>query len=140
MSKVIGKTKKTLPTDFDALLRLFPPRSIHDGAEYDNMQGMIDSLTSIPSPSKGQSEYLETLAILFSAYEEEHYPINTDDISPLEILKHLMKENEMSASDLGRLLGERSLAPKILNGDRDMSKAHIRKLAARFAMSPALFI
>ena len=46
----------------------------------------------------------------------------------------------MSASDLGRLLGDRSLGPRILNGDRALSKAHIKILANHFNVSPAVLL
>jgi antitoxin component HigA of HigAB toxin-antitoxin module len=44
----------------------------------------------------------------------------------------------MNASDIGRLLGDRSLGPKILNGDRALSKSHIKILAQHFNVSPAV--
>jgi HTH-type transcriptional regulator/antitoxin HigA len=138
MQRVASTQKHALPKAFDELVRLFPPRPIHDEVGYDNMQEMIDRLTSMPKRSKGQSEYLGTLAILFSAYEGQHHAI--EDVPPVEMLKHLMKQHDMSASDLGRVLGERSLGSKILNGDREMSKSHIRKLAAHFGVSASLFI
>ncbi len=46
----------------------------------------------------------------------------------------------MNASDLGRLLGERSLGSKILSGASQISKAHAIKLAERFSMSVGAFI
>jgi antitoxin component HigA of HigAB toxin-antitoxin module len=56
------------------------------------------------------------------------------------MLRYLMRGREMSASDLGRLLGERSLGPAILRGDRELSKAHVRTLCAHFRVSPVVFI
>ncbi len=58
---------------------------------------------------------------------------------PLTMLKYLMQESRMTQADLGRLLGNRALASLILNGRRQLSKSHIRKLAAHFKVSPALF-
>ena len=46
----------------------------------------------------------------------------------------------MSVSDLGRLLGQRELGSKILRGDRELSKAHIRTLANHFRVTAAMFI
>jgi antitoxin component HigA of HigAB toxin-antitoxin module len=43
-------------------------------------------------------------------------------------------------AELGRLLGNRALASLILNGHRQLSKSHIRKLADYFKVSPALFL
>ncbi len=52
----------------------------------------------------------------------------------------MMKDRAMTASDVGRLLGDRSLGPKILNGDRALSKAHIKILAKHFKVSPAVLL
>jgi antitoxin component HigA of HigAB toxin-antitoxin module len=46
----------------------------------------------------------------------------------------------MTESDLGRLLGDRSLGHRILAGQRDLSKVHIRTLAAHFALDPAALL
>ena len=42
----------------------------------------------------------------------------------------------MTASDLGRLLGNRTLGAAILAGRRNLSKAHIKKLAEHFKVEP----
>jgi HTH-type transcriptional regulator / antitoxin HigA len=140
MRRVAKKLKDLLPTDFEDLVRVFPPRPIHDEVGYENAQEMIDALVALPKRSKGQSEYLETLSILFGAYEKEAHPIETSDLTPVTVLKQLLEEHAMSASDLGRLCGERSLGVKILRGQRDLSKSHIRKLAEYFGVSADLFL
>jgi antitoxin component HigA of HigAB toxin-antitoxin module len=37
-------------------------------------------------------------------------------------------------------LGDRSLGPKLLNGDRDLSKTHVKLLAKLFRVGPAVFL
>jgi HTH-type transcriptional regulator/antitoxin HigA len=139
MPRIASKSKK-LPSEFEDLVRLHPPRPIHDESDYDNMQEVIDRLTCIARPSKGQQEYLETLSILFAAYEAEHHAIDIDGLTPLQVLQHLMEQHGLAASDLGRILGERTLGSKILRGQRQLSKAHIRALADYFSVSPELFL
>lgn len=129
-----------LPASFTELVRLFPPQAIHDMIGYANTQEMIDRLTSLPKLTAGQAEYLETLTILFEAYEKECERIDTHHLSPLDILRFLLDSNGMSGSDLGRLLGNRELGPKILSGSRHLSKAHIRRLADRFKVDAGLFL
>lgn len=85
----------------------------------------------------GESDYLETLAGLVESYERERFPIGR--ATPLQVLEHLMEARDMRPSDLGKLIGM-SAATMILKGDRELSKAHIRKLADYFNVSPALFI
>jgi antitoxin component HigA of HigAB toxin-antitoxin module len=123
-------TSGKLPTGFAELVRLFPPQAVHDEVGYANTQEMIDRLTSVPKLSTGQAE----------AYENEHERIETSHLSPLDLLRFLLESNGMNGSDLGRLLGNRELGPKILSGSRQLSKAHIRKLAGRFKVEAGLFL
>ena len=51
-----------------------------------------------------------------------------------------MAEHDMSASDLGHLLGNRTLGAAILSGRRSLGKSHIKKLAEHFKVDPALFL
>jgi HTH-type transcriptional regulator/antitoxin HigA len=139
MRRVKTKSEK-LPANFTDLVRLFPPQAIHDEVGYSNSQEMIDRLTSLPKLSDGQAEYLETLTILFEAYENEHESIETRDLSPLDVLRFLMESNGMTGSDLGRLLGNRELGTKVLNGSRQLSKANIRRLAGHFKVDAGLFL
>ncbi|MGA3065603.1 MAG: hypothetical protein ABSF29_02020 [Tepidisphaeraceae bacterium] len=129
-----------LPANFAELVRLLPPQAIHDDVGYANALEMIDRLTSRSKLTAGQSEYLETLTILMEAYEKEHERIDTTHLSPRQILRFLLESNGMSGSDLGRLLGNRELGPKILSGSRQLSKAHIRRLADRFKVDAGLFL
>jgi HTH-type transcriptional regulator/antitoxin HigA len=129
-----------LPAGFADLVRLFPPQAIHDEIGYANTQEMIDHLTSIPKLTAGQAEYLETLTILFEAYENEQERIDASHLSPLDMLRFLLNSNGMTGSDLGRLLGNRELGPKILSGSRQLSKTHIRLLAHRFKVDAGLFL
>ncbi len=46
----------------------------------------------------------------------------------------------MNVSDLGKVLGNKTAASLVLSGKRELSKAHIRKLAARFKVDPGLFL
>lgn len=61
-------------------------------------------------------------------------------MTPGKLLVTLVQERGMSESDLGRLLGDRSLGHRILSGEREMSKRHIRVLAEHFALNPAALL
>ena len=50
-----------------------------------------------------------------------------------------MEQNEMNSEALGKVLGSKTAASLVLNGKRELSKAHIRKLASRFKVDPGLF-
>ena len=50
-----------------------------------------------------------------------------------------MRQRDLKQADLLPVFGSRSVASDVLNGKRDPSKAHIRKLADFFHLSPAAF-
>ena len=131
---------KDMPGRFTDLLAMFPPHVIRDEADYDNVIEFMDSLLARPKLTKGQSEFFETWSVLIAAYEDEHHAIDTSDFHGLDALKYLLEQNEMSASDLGNLLGNRSLGSKILRGERELSKTHLRILADRFKVDAGLFL
>ena len=128
-----------MPKTFSGLSRLLPLRPIHDEAEYGNAIEMLDSLVG-HKLNKDQLDYVEVLTTLVGAYEDEHHAIDTSDISGLDALKYLLEQNDMTASDLGLLLGNRSLGSKILRGERELSKTHLRILADRFKVDAGLFL
>lgn len=129
-----------MPGRFIDLVALLPPQVIRTEADHDNVIEFIDKLLARPKLTKGQTDFFETWSVLIGAYEDEHHAINTSDISGLDALKHLLEQNEMTASDLGVLLGNRSLGSKILRGERELSKTHLRTLADRFKVNAGLFL
>lgn len=135
------KTRSKLPRAFAALVRQAPPRAIGDEVDYENTREAIDRLMASGKLSQGQSLYLETLVQLVQVYEAVQHAIDTTDLGGLASLRHLLAENDMNASDLARLLGvHSSMGSKLLNGDRSLTIDHVKKLAAHFRVSPALFI
>src|SRR5439155_20697527 len=122
-----------LPKTCDGLNALCPLRPIRDDVDLSNAQEVVDALAVLSTRSRDQKDYLETLSTLVEKYEQEQGAFTDDDASVIDVLKFLMEGREMSASDLGRLLGNRELGAAILRGDRQLSKANILKLAEHFA-------
>lgn len=129
-----------LPASFDELVRLYPPRAIRDEVDSRNTQEMIDHLTRLPALTAGQEEYLDTLATLLHAYEEQHYPIDTSGLKPADTLKFLLEQRNLPPTEIGRLLGDRSLGSKALRGEAELTQSQIRLLADFFQVNPALFL
>jgi antitoxin component HigA of HigAB toxin-antitoxin module len=55
-------------------------------------------------------------------------------------LRYVVETAGMSASDLGRLLGNRGLGSTLLSGKRELSKNHICILADHFHLDAAYFL
>jgi HTH-type transcriptional regulator/antitoxin HigA len=130
---------RRLPRTYGELVAMLPPRPIHDDVDLANASKMIDRLAGFDL-NADQEDYLEALSTFVEAYESERFPIDDSRITPLEALKALLAEHGMTASDLGRLLGNRTLGAAILAGRRNLSKANIKKLAEHFKVEPGLFL
>src|SRR5262245_28311699 len=125
-----------------ALIDVFPLRPLRSERDYDAAVTVLDALAVRPEGSldPGEQDYLDTLTMLVEAYDRVHYEVAAEHGDPLTMLKYVMQERGMTQAALGRLLGNRALASLILNGRRQLSKRHIRKLADHFKVSPALFL
>ncbi|EMT0827749.1 helix-turn-helix domain-containing protein [Salmonella enterica] len=58
----------------------------------------------------------------------------------LAILRTLMDQYKLTTSDFQNEIGSKSMVSRVLNGKRNLSVDHIKKLSARFGISPASFI
>jgi len=138
-----AKTKTcfaALPRDYAGLCRLLLPRPIHDAVEYGNVAEMADAMALWADDfTPDQSDYFDLLCTLMEEYDAEH--VRWPKLRGVDILKHLLEQHGQTAADLSRLLGgSRNLGAMILRGDRNLTLAHVRKLAAHFKVGPQLFV
>ena len=139
MVKEMKTDAQSIPTSFLELQKnLFILQPIHSKSEYKKAMKVASDLALRLDLNKEQRDYLEVLTSNIKTYEDKRF--NGEEHTPLEILKFLVSENGMNGSDLGRVLGIRTLGPAILNGTRSLSKTHIRKLADYFSVEPGLFL
>lgn len=140
MNKIATKNDfRRLPKSYGKLVAMLPPRPIHDDIDLANATEMIDRLAGFDL-NADQEDYLDALSTFVEVYEAERFPLNDFRVGPLDALRFLLDEHGLNASDLGRLLGNRTLGPAILSGRRNLSKAHIKKLADHFKVAPGLFL
>jgi HTH-type transcriptional regulator/antitoxin HigA len=139
------KTRKkilfaALPRDFAGLCRVHTPRPIRDAADYENTVEIIDAMVLWEKQfTRDQEDYFDVLCTLVERYDEEH--TKWPSVAPLEMLKNLLDEHQMSAADLSRLLGaSRQLGPMILRGERNITADHARLLGAHFKLAPGAFL
>jgi len=122
------------------LIREFPLRPIRSDAESAAASRILERFFARPDLDAGTSDYIHALATLFADYEERNHPVETSQITGVELLKFLMEQHGMSTADLGRLLGNSGLASLILSEKRTISKANAKILAKRFAVDAGAFI
>ena len=73
-----------------------------------------------------KGDELDVLMLLVEKYEEEHYPIPPSD--PIEAIKFLMEQKELTRKDLEPYLGTRARVSEVLNKKRNLTLPMIKKL------------
>ena len=130
-----------LPVLFEELVRLMPPRAFGNEDQLEKATDMLDRLMAISKLTKGQALYLETLTQLVEVYESRHHAIDTGGVTGSDSLKYLLEQNDLSGTDLARLLGVHvSMGSKILKGERKLTVDHLRKVGERFHVEASLFL
>jgi HTH-type transcriptional regulator / antitoxin HigA len=132
-------THDDIPETYAELVGLLMPRPLHDDVDYRNALAVLDAMAGFKM-NADQEDYFEAIATFVEKYEAAVHAIDEAKMSPVELIRSLMDEHGMSESDLGRLLGDRSLGHRILSGERKLSKAHIRILAEHFSLNPAALL
>jgi HTH-type transcriptional regulator / antitoxin HigA len=130
----------SLPKNYDDLCRLLLPRPIHDRVDYANVAEVADAMALWQDEfSAGQADYFDLLCTLMEDYDAQN--VKWPKLGGRDMLKHLLEEHDLAAADLSRILGgSRNLGAMILRGERNLTLAHVRKLAAHFKVSPELFV
>lgn len=127
------------PTTFEGLIRLHPPRPIHDKVDYENTVEIIDALAG-HKLNRDQEDYLLLLAGLVERYEADTLP-KRPRLTGVDMLNYILRENELGGDDFAKIIGvDRSVAYRILKGERGLTTDHIKALCVRFGASADLFI
>jgi len=87
---------------------------------------------------------ISMLSQSIESYENQQEELVAFDQAAMEkpgdiaMLRHLMDQYALGVSDLPEI-GSKSMVSRVLSGDRGLNKNHIKALADRFQVSPALF-
>ena len=123
------------------LVKAFPLKPIRASSQYDRAGEVLAKLVVRPEGTleAGEQDYMETLTMLVEAYDARHVVLQPRS-TPLASLRYLMEQSGLKNADLARIIGSQPAASMILNGDRRMSKSHIRALAAHFKVDAGYFL
>jgi antitoxin component HigA of HigAB toxin-antitoxin module len=116
-----------VPRDYSALCRnVWLPRPIRDKTDY---QAALDALAPLwrheKNMSRDQSDWFALVADLVAKWEDAH---DRKKAAPLTLAQRLTG------------LLEASTGSKIINGTRQLTAAHIRKLSSHFALPQDYFL
>ncbi len=83
-------------------------------------------------------DQIDLLTLLIENWDEQHNTLG--DLDPVQLLKSLMKENNLKSKDLIEILKvSKGMVSSILNYRRGLSKENIRLLSAHFKLSQEAF-
>jgi HTH-type transcriptional regulator/antitoxin HigA len=111
----------------------------HTDKQYKKLVKVLDELIDeVGNDEKHQlAPLLETVGNLIEEYENDHFILPNSE--PIEVLKYLMQENNLTQKDLN-ILGSQGVVSEILNGKRELNVRQIKALAEKFKISPSAFI
>ena len=138
MAKTRTRTAAPARDTYMELVQRFPLKTIKSDEQHARATAVIAGLLG-RALDAGAGDYLDALLVLVNKYEDEHHTPG-GSLTPREALRSLMAFNGLRQADVGRVIGSESAVSMFLNGDRELSKAQIRKLADRFKVNPALFM
>jgi HTH-type transcriptional regulator/antitoxin HigA len=119
---------------------VFLPRPIHDAVDYANIVEVTDAMVLWHDDfSRDQADYFDLLCSLIEEYDSKN--VKWPKVTGVDILKHLLGEQNLAAADLSRILGSsRNMGAMILRGERKLTLNHVRTLARHFRVSADLFL
>jgi HTH-type transcriptional regulator/antitoxin HigA len=126
-------------TDYRRIRQRIPLGVLHTKTEYERAVTVLDAILDEigEADTHPLADLAETLALSIEAYEDAH--VTRPDATGPEILRSLMEHHDLAQSDLPEI-GSQGVVSEILSGKRDLNVRQIAHLAARFGVSPALFI
>jgi len=113
------------------------PEVIRDEKQNQAYVRLLEKLTSKKSVTLAEEKLIDLLAVLIEDFEAEQFPV--PEATPVAIVRHLMEAHGLRQKDLVGIFGTESIASEVLHGKRELTKRHIKRLSARFGVSPAVF-
>lgn len=136
---MLAKYIREANADYRRIRQHIPLGPLRTEAEYRRAVTILDEIVDEIGEQERHSlaDLAETLALAIAAYEEVHVPVQ--DTSGPAVLRTLMVEHGLSQSNLPEI-GSQGVVSEVLSGKRDLNVRQIAGLAARFGVSPAVFL
>ena len=134
----LPKTFFELPCTYRELCDIHLPRPIHDSYDYQETVAIAGLFAGFEEKmTEDQRDYFDLLSNVIADYDS----IESSQPSAKKRLSHLLEESGTSASRLASILGlERSVGIRIVNGERNLTVEHVKKLSRHFKLEPSFFI
>ena len=126
------------PVKYGHLCKTVLPKVIENDREFDRFVAFMESLDRKARLTPEENALRNLLAELIQHYDDTHHSV--PDAPPYQVVLYLMEQKGLRQADLLPVFGSRSVASAVLNGKRELSKTHIRKLAEFFHLSAEAFL
>ena len=114
---------------------------IQSDTDFERLAAELESLDIIEEQRELDPEERELQALLAHLCTEyEDRTVAPPQSTPLDVLRFLMEQNSLRPVDMLDVFGSRAVASQVLNGKREISKTHARRLSDRFGLSVEAFI
>lgn len=113
------------------LIKIMKTRLIKTEAEHEAALLRLDEMFDVQPGSKHFDE-AELLITLIELYEQEHYKIEAPD--PIKAIKFRMEQMNLKQVDMKRFFGGSGRVSEILNRQRTLTLAMIKKLHNEFGI------
>ena len=124
--------------EYARLLAQTLPSVIHTEDENERFIATLEKLERRSRNwSPAEAKLAELLTLLIENFEDQNYKLKA--ATPREVLCELMESNGLKQKDLINVFGAESTVSVVLNGKREMTREHIKRLSSRFHVSPEVF-
>jgi len=113
------------------------PRAIRSDRENERLIALMERIDTSPRPTAEEKALSELIAVLVEEYERRY---DLGPANPVDALKSLMEDRGVRQRDLIPVFGSSSVVSDVLNGKREISKQHARRLAEYFSAPVGIFI
>jgi HTH-type transcriptional regulator/antitoxin HigA len=105
------------------------PRVLRTEAEYEAAAAEIDALLD-GDPVEGSEAYdrLEFLSVFVEAYETEHHPMPTGDVTPQSVVEFMLEQKGLERTAPYDAMGGKSRVSEFFSGKRELSRGQIEPL------------
>lgn len=125
-----------------ALQNTLPVRitPIRDEDQFQRVIHLMNALLDVVGDNEEHelADFLDLIGRVVEDYENEHIEIS--DAPANEVLHFLMDQQGLEQTDLSEELGGQPVVSEILSGRRKIKVRQARALAARFNVSPPVFL
>jgi HTH-type transcriptional regulator / antitoxin HigA len=123
---------------YGQLVAEIKPKVIETEDEYEQFLSVAERLTFKQNQTPEESALYDLVTMLVETYETEHYPI--DRPAPAEILQHIIESSGIDTTELVNIFGSSEAVAQVLAGTKSIDPDRANALAARFKLSPKIFL